>query len=84
MHGFWGTHFFPGTKNHATWGLAVFFKLIFQKILINKILALKKQYLLQTELYSKVHNIFMSFGPNLNIFAIVNTYAIDFLGIDTG
>ena len=39
---------------------------------------------MQTELYSKVHNIFMSFGPNLNIFAIVNIYAIDFLGIDTG
>ena len=53
-------------------------------MLVDTILALKKQYLLQTELYSKRHNFFMSFGQNLNIFAVVNTYAIDFLGIDTG
>ena len=77
-------HFFPGAKNHTTQGLAVVCKSIFQKMLVDTILALKKQYLLQTELYSKRHNFFMSFGQNLNIFAVVNTYAIDFLGIDTG
>ena len=79
--------FFPGTKNRATRCLAVVCKLTFQflrqKRLVNTILAFKKQYLLQTELYTKVYNIFMIFGPNLNTFAIVNTYAIDFLGIDT-
>ena len=24
MHGFWGTWFFPGTKNGVTWGFAVY------------------------------------------------------------
>jgi hypothetical protein len=53
-----------GTKNHSTGGLAVVCKLKFQKLLVDTVLAFKKQYLLQTELYSKEHNIFMSFGPN--------------------